>query len=176
MPASLRNNPISPMLQLLIFLRHLDSGGFQNLVGESVVVAQSTVSGIIWRVAESIIRHFGHVIAMPGPAESQEIQREFRNLSQQRLRGVVGLIDGTLVKIQAPSNEPRAPYICRHGFTAINVQGVVNHNRMFRNVVARFPGSCHDALVLRNSSIWRDFENGTRQGIILGKVLAFVDF
>lgn len=40
------------------------------------------------------------------------------------------------------------------------VQAVVNGRKLFIDVAAGFPGSLHDARVLRNSSIYQKAENG----------------
>ncbi|OWF49490.1 nuclease HARBI1 [Mizuhopecten yessoensis] len=42
-------------------------------------------------------------------------------------------------------------YVCRKGFHAINVQGVVNSDLRFTNAVCKFPGSTHDAFILQSS-------------------------
>lgn len=169
MPNSLRNNPIMPMNQLLIFLRYVDSNGFQSLIAESFNVSQTSVCRIIERVARAINRRLRHVICMPNAVETGEIQRAYQEKSRGKWRAVIGSIDGTIVPIQAPPNEPSRDYFSgTKKRTALNVQGVVDHKLRFRHVEARFPGSTHDAIVLRNTSVWRDFQNGRRDGIILG--------
>ena len=35
------------------------------------------------------------------------------------------------------------------------------------NVVAKWPGQCHDSFILRHSDLWRSFESG-KMGLILG--------
>ena len=65
-----------------------------------------------------------------------------------------GAIDGSLVPIIAPSeNEP---------VYAINVQGIMNAELLFTNVVARWPGSrpTHDSFILLNSAVYTNFETG----------------
>ena len=72
---------------------------------------------------------------------------------------VLGAIDGSLVPIIAPSeNEP--VYVSRKGYHAINVQGIMNAELLFTNVVARWPGSTHDSLILLNSAVYTNFETG----------------
>ena len=56
--------------------------------------------------------------------------------------GVVGLVDGTHIRIQRPS-ENEADYINRHFCHSINVQAICQPDGMFSDVFARFPGSVH---------------------------------
>uniref|UniRef100_A0A915EBV9 Uncharacterized protein n=1 Tax=Ditylenchus dipsaci TaxID=166011 RepID=A0A915EBV9_9BILA len=39
---------------------------------------------------------------------------------------------------------------------------------MFTNVVAKWPGSTHDAFIMRNSNVWDEYEGVQLRGIILG--------
>ena len=70
---------------------------------------------------------------------------------------VLGAIDGSLVPILAPIDY--APvYVSQKGYHAINVQGIMNANILFPNVVARWPASTHVAFVLLNSDMYANFE------------------
>ncbi|XP_067215909.1 putative nuclease HARBI1 [Linepithema humile] len=75
---------------------------------------------------------------------------EFYNVSG--LRGVIGAIDETLIEINKPI-ENGDDYICRKGYSAINLQGVCTHKLLFTSVLVGHAGSVHDARVLRNSQI-----------------------
>lgn len=66
---------------------------------------------------------------------------------------VVGAIDGTLIPIQGMSADDEPNFICRKGFPAINVQGVVDAKLCFTNIVVRWPGATHDSFVLQNSTL-----------------------
>ena len=81
---------------------------------------------------------------------------------------MLGAIDGSLVPIIAPSeNEP--VYVSRKGYHAINVQGIMNAELVFTNVVARWPGSTHDSFILLNSAVYTNFETGQyADGRLLG--------
>ncbi|XP_025405517.1 putative nuclease HARBI1 [Sipha flava] len=72
---------------------------------------------------------------------------------------IAGCIVGTLVNIDAPSiNEEQ--FIDRHGKHSINVTMVCGPNHVFYALYAKWPGSVHDARVLRNTSIFVTFESG----------------
>lgn len=59
---------------------------------------------------------------------------------------MLGAVDGTLIKIQAPSeNEPS--YVCRKGFHALNVQAVSDASLRFIDLVCKWPGAVNDSFV-----------------------------
>ena len=66
---------------------------------------------------------------------------------------VLGVIDGTHIRIVAPREHPQV-YVNRKKFHSIILQGICAHNLQFLHVVAGWPGSVHDARVLRNSDVW----------------------
>jgi hypothetical protein len=43
---------------------------------------------------------------------------------------VIGAVDGTLIPIQAPSENPQT-YVCRKGYHAVNIQAVVDSSLKF---------------------------------------------
>lgn len=61
-----------------------------------------------------------------------------------------GAIDGTHVPIVAPQ-ENHTDYFNRKGWYSIVLQAVVDDNYCFRDVYIGWPGSVHDARILRNS-------------------------
>lgn len=81
---------------------------------------------------------------------------------------VVGIVDGTHIKIQAPSLATERDYVNRKNQHSVNVQVVVDSRGCFTNIVANWPGSAHDSFIMRNSNIWHTYENGQLHGIILG--------
>ena len=81
----------------------------------------------------------------------------FQHLSM--LPNIAGAIDGSHIKIRAP-RESAVDYFSRYQEHDVVVQAVVNGKKLFIDVAAGFPGSLHDARVLRNSSIYQKAENG----------------
>ena len=78
--------------------------------------------------------------------------------------GVLGAIDCSHIRIQAPKSQNKQAYICRKGYTSMNVQAVADANYMFLNIVAKWPGSVHDSRVFRNSGLCGEFEAGSHSG------------
>lgn len=80
---------------------------------------------------------------------------------------VVGAIDGTHVRIQAPHVHEEA-YVNRHRYHSINVQVVVDASSRIRNVVARWPGSTHDSRIFTESTLAVKLASGDYDGLLLG--------
>ncbi|XP_057366734.1 putative nuclease HARBI1 [Daphnia carinata] len=75
------------------------------------------------------------------------------------LRGVVGAIDGTHIKISRPHKD-EIFYVNRKHFHSINVQAICDANGKFLSVNASKPGSCHDAAIFSDSRIGQELKNG----------------
>ena len=78
---------------------------------------------------------------MPNSAEKAEVKTKFYEIAH--FPGVLGLVDGTHIRIQRPS-ENEADYVNRHFYHSINVQVIYRSDGIFSDVLARFPGSVHD--------------------------------
>ena len=106
---------------------------------------------------------------MPSLGDLNEKAEFIFNRSQ--LPGVCGLIDGTHISIQRPTEHEEA-YINRKFYPSINVRILCLSSYKITDVCARWPGSCHDSWILRNSAMHEKFDNGTYPGftndIILG--------
>ena len=64
--------------------------------------------------------------------ELAKIRKEFGTKTDNVLSGVIGSVDGWLVKIRAPGLaecENPGKYFCSKGFSAINVQVIVDKNK-----------------------------------------------
>jgi len=82
--------------------------------------------------------------------EMREIAQSFEDGG---MPGTIGAIDGTFIKIKAPSVDPES-YNCRKKFYALQLQIVCDNNMVLTDVLAGWPGSVHDSRVLRNSSLF----------------------
>lgn len=81
---------------------------------------------------------------------------------------VIGCIDCTHIRILAPKNKIERDYVNRKCFHSINVQAIVDDRGKFLNIVAKWPGCTHDAFILKNSDVYRAFEENEIQGVLLG--------
>jgi len=82
------------------------------------------------------------------------------NAFQQRngLPGIVGAIDGTDIRIKAPSSHPQS-FVYRRGFHSIQTRAVCRHNMLFSHIYTGYPGSVHDSIILKQLDLWT---NGSR--------------
>ena len=168
--AYMRKGALSPELQVLIALRFYATGCLQIVAGDTVNVDKSTVSRTIHRVTEAICDKAREYIKLPSQAEGNVQKRRFSNMGRRPgLPNVLGCVDGTQVRIQAPTRNEHE-YVNRRGKHSINVQIVCDADLRVINCVVRNPGSVHDARMIRESALWRMFENQPQilDGVILG--------
>ncbi|XP_063913042.1 putative nuclease HARBI1 [Zophobas morio] len=152
-----RNAAVAPINQLLTTLRLFSTGGHLSSVADYMGMHLSTVSRIVKKVSEAIARLYPQIIKMPRTRmELRRTQNKFFEIS--RCPRVIGAIDGTHIKIESPGGEHAEVFRNRKDYFSINVQAMCNAEMKFINVVARWPGSTHDATIFNNSNIRRDFE------------------
>uniref|UniRef100_A0A8C4X6H8 DDE Tnp4 domain-containing protein n=1 Tax=Erpetoichthys calabaricus TaxID=27687 RepID=A0A8C4X6H8_ERPCA len=147
-----RSHALSMEEQCLIALRFYASGTFYQVVGDNMGVDKSTVSNVVKAVS----------------VELASLVNEFRNFFLLgNMPNTIGVIDCTHVHIQAP-HEREWQYVNRKGRHSINVQLVANADLIITNCVVKWPGSVHDARILRESALYRKLQSNRPNGIILG--------
>ncbi|KOB65294.1 putative nuclease HARBI1 [Operophtera brumata] len=159
----LRNCSICPAVQLMVALRFYATGSHLIDVGDIHGIHNSTVSTIVKKVSHAIVGLRRQFIKFPSTAEEITCQRQFYSIAQFPF--VIGTIDCTHVKIQAPGGVDAELFRNRKGYFSVNVQTVSDA----QNVVARWPGSTHDSAIFTNSTIHHQFESGLyRNSCLLG--------
>jgi hypothetical protein len=165
-----RTTSIPVETKVLTFLSYLRSGNFQWSVGTSSGVSQASAS----RIIESCCNHtltFAEQSINFSTFIGDRIANKlaFFNSSQRKLPGILGVVDGTHVTIQAPSIDEFA-YVNRKLEHSINCQVVANHNYYILDAVAKWPGSSHDSFFWNQSSVRERLRNGEfGEGYFLGK-------
>ncbi|XP_063911960.1 putative nuclease HARBI1 [Zophobas morio] len=153
-----RNHAIRPIDQLLLTLRFYATGSFLITMAEFYDISRSSVSNIIKRVSNAIASLSHTFIKMPeNQNDQQQIQLQF--YEKALLPRVIGSLDCTHVKIQSPGGPNAELFRNRKGYFSINVQTVASANLKILDIVARWPGSCHDQTIFDNSAIKRRLEN-----------------
>lgn len=90
------------------------------------------------------------LIQWPTGNEAFRVMEEFQNCCE--FPNVIGAIDGTHIKIRAPSHDPTS-YINRKDYHSIILQAVCDRHGKFTHCFAGYPGCTHNARVFRNSPV-----------------------
>ena len=124
-----RSHALRPIDQVLIALRFYASGNFLQVIGDTVGVDKSTVSRAVHDVSQLLSAKQSMFIKWPTTAA---VINENKNgfYRRRRFPGIIGCIDGTQIRIIAPSKN-ESDFVNRKGFHSINVQGVCDHKGKF---------------------------------------------
>ncbi|KAI4463201.1 hypothetical protein MML48_4g00007074 [Holotrichia oblita] len=160
-----RKSATSVTLKVLIALHFYGHGTYQTGVGKTIftAVSQSTVSRAITEVTNALNEVMAGFIHFPQNFnELRELRHRF--FRQHQFPGVVGCVDGTHVAIVRPAENEHI-YVNRKQYHSLNVQLVCDEKLQILHVNAKFPGSCHDSHVWRESNISTIMETIYRNGI-----------
>ncbi|VDI35353.1 Hypothetical predicted protein [Mytilus galloprovincialis] len=163
-----RSHALSAEMQVLVALRFFASGSFMQVIGDTVGIDKSTVSRCVNKVSKALASKSDQYIKWPSEQRKRDIKQGFYD--NGGFPGVIGCIDGTHVRIAAPSSDEPS-FVNRKGFHSINVQAICDNEGKFTNIVARWPGSVHDSHIMRCSQISEHLEQAHKcveDGLILG--------
>lgn len=158
-----RSNALSVSTQVLVALRYFATGSFQEVTGDTVKVSRFSVSRCVHRVADAIINRLmaRHIRFPTNNVEQRNAKAAFYELAH--FPNVLGTLDGSLVPVIAPKLDEHL-FVCRKGYHAINVQGVIGADGRFLDIVARWPGSTHDSFIWKNSALAREMTSRRIKG------------
>ena len=149
---------ISPEKVLALGIYRLAHGNSYVSIGPVFNVGKSTVIEAVQDVVGALYELKDEYIHFPETvAETAASIQTFRDLS--RLPNIVGAIDGTHIRINAP-RESAVDYFSRYQQYDFGIQAVADGNLLFLDFSAGFPGSMHDARMLRNSTLYQRAEQG----------------
>ncbi|CAJ1084164.1 nuclease HARBI1 [Xyrichtys novacula] len=125
-----------------------------RVVAAACDIPKSTVHDIAHRVTKAVMGILGRTIRLPNPDQLEDIAAGFSRLGgSPALRTVVGAIDGCHVRIKPPAAH-QLDFLNRKLFHSIQLQAICDHQGRFLDLFVGFPGSVHDARVLRNSPVY----------------------
>ncbi|XP_018367579.1 PREDICTED: putative nuclease HARBI1, partial [Trachymyrmex cornetzi] len=155
-----RNNPIPPVIQLLVAIRFYATGSYLITVADFCGISESSAQRIVHRVSPIIAALNNEFIKLPMSAEQiHQNQKEFFQIA--KFINVIGCVDCTHIKVESCGGRENELYRNRKGFFSLNIQVVVNARLEIIDIVARWPGSTHDATIFDHSRIKNLFEAGT---------------
>ena len=145
--------PVDVEKQLLVTLWFLATQEPFRSIGDRFGICNATAYRIVKRVISVINRNWTPKI-IRWPKDSASARYVIDGFQGRRgLQGVLGAIDGSHIAIKAPRSNQDA-YINRKCFHSIVLQAVCDHRMFFRDCFAGYPGSTHDARVLKNSDLY----------------------
>lgn len=152
---------------LKIGLHWLGNGGQYHGIADMHGVSKMTVS----RCVHSVVNAVNSVLfnrLVKWPENTFDVVQQFHAIAG--FPQVCGVVDGILINIDAPIYDEPA-FVDRHHNHSINCMAICGPDMQFYYVTSNWPGSVHDARVLRNSTLYYRMEEGWRPhpgGVLLG--------
>lgn len=157
-PSDSRGHAVPGMVKLLATLYVLGRGSFQTTSGIVCGLSQPTVSRVFHQTIRAMMHLVRRYIQFPQTErEWDEVKMAFSR--RARFPDVLGAIDCTHVALRAP-RIGEASFRNRKSYHSLNVQVICDARQRIMSVVSKFPGSCHDAHILRHTSVFQLFEGG----------------
>ena len=152
---------LQPHHRFLLALRYYATGDFCYSIGDCHNVSKSSVHDAVASVTSALNEtYFSEVVSWPTESDERtKVASAF--FLKKRFPGVCGAIDGTLIPILAPSQD-EWQYVDRKGGHSLNLMAVAGPRYEFFALNCNWPGSVHDARVLRESLMFRRFVEGWR--------------
>ncbi|XP_069482248.1 putative nuclease HARBI1 [Ambystoma mexicanum] len=142
---------IPPLLKVVSVLHFLATGTYQHTVGQLHGISQPCFSRVLNQVLDALLKHARHYISLPRTAEEVNATKiAFYALAG--MPNVIGAIDCTHVELVV-RHAVEVVYRNRKLYHSLNVQMVCDAGKIITHCSARFPGSTHEAMVLRNSPL-----------------------
>lgn len=143
---------VSVEKQLLIFLRYACTQQTLTELADNFGVCEATVHAIVHRTSTVISTEIlPKLVKWPQGAKVQETVQTF--MDHKNFPGIIGAIDGSHIPIKTPKVDAEQ-YFNRKKFPSFILQAVCDHNLHFLDVFCGWPGSVHDARVLKNSPLY----------------------
>lgn len=146
--------------QVAIALRRLASGESQVSVGSAFGVGQSTVSQVTWRFIESMEERAKHHLKWPEQDRMEQIKSKFE--TRFGLPNCCGAIDATHIIMTLPAVESSDDWCDQESNYSMFLQGIVDHEMRFLDIVTGWPGSMTVSRLLKCSAFFKLCENGQR--------------
>ena len=127
-----------------------------STIGPAFNVGKSTVIEAVQDIVKGLYELCDKYIKFPETiAEVSSSIATFGDLTN--LPNVVGAIDGSHIRIKAP-NDSAPDYFSRYQQHDFIIQAIVDGKKVFMDFACGYPGSMHDARVLRRSTIFQRAE------------------
>ncbi|KAK9160962.1 hypothetical protein Syun_007303 [Stephania yunnanensis] len=146
--------------QVAIAMRRLASGESQVSVGRAFGVGQSTVSQVTWRFIEAIEERAKHHLKWPNSNRTEEIKSNFKKTFG--LLNCCGAIGATHILMTLPAVETSDDWCDQEKNYSMFLQGVVDDEMRFLDIVTGWPGGMTISRLLKCSGFYKLCESGAR--------------
>ena len=158
--------------RLGVGLWRLSTGNSFRTISKAFAIGKSTVIKLVNELISELVRLSPEFIKFPNTTvETGAKIRSFCDFTGCKILQVLAVIDGTHIDVLAPSSDSKVDYFSRKQKFTVNTQAVIGANLEFLDVTTGYPGSVHDARVLRSSPLLQQAE----AQIILSTPLKGVD-
>lgn len=149
--------PLSTKKKVAIAIYKLASCAEYRVVGSLFGVHKSSVHNCVYEVCTAINTILcPSYLKMPSVTEAIKLAETLEK--KTGMVQIFGAIDGTHIAILPPSNGYR-DFVNRKGWPSMVMQAIVDYNYLFRDITMKHPGSVHDASVLKDSNIFKQFHD-----------------
>ena len=150
--------PIEKRVAVAIW--RLSTGNSFRTIAKTFAIGKSTAVQISKEFCAEMLRLSPLYIKFPSSRrKTAQAIEEFKRDYECEIPQVRSALDETHIPISAPNVDGKVDYFSRKHCYTIGLQGLIGANLIFLDVATGFPGSCHDARNLRNSSLFRKAEN-----------------
>ena len=140
-----------------------------NLFG----LGRSTVCSIVHTVCKQIVRNLLKTyINLPKRDETRRIIQKFESVSG--FPQAVATIDCCHIRLKAPNKNPE-DYMNRKEYHSIVLQGLVDNRYLFRDILIGWSGKSHEAIIFRNSPLYKEFQKRSFLAINMLKQIGNVE-
>ncbi|XP_067018487.1 putative nuclease HARBI1 [Acropora muricata] len=147
---------IHPRKQIAVAVWALANQESCRQISDRFDVTMSSVTRCLRRVTKALVDVRGDFIQWPRGEQAIVVEEGFEEISG--FPRVIGAVDGCHVPIRTPSEYPQS-YLNRLKSHSIILQGTCDHKMLFTDIYVGWPGSVHDARVLRNSPLYQTAEH-----------------
>ncbi|XP_033731771.1 putative nuclease HARBI1 [Pecten maximus] len=144
--------PIIIEEQLYITLWYLGENDTIQKIADRFGVGEATVTQCRNKILKIVLKNLKKKFVV-WPTHEEMLEEENLFAARNGFPDIVGALDGTRIPISKPRDHPQT-YVNRKGFHSIQLQAICRHDMRFSHLYVGYPGSVHDARVLRNLYLW----------------------
>ncbi|XP_018934436.2 putative nuclease HARBI1 [Cyprinus carpio] len=151
-----RQHGWGPTLETLVFLFWLATGSAYRVVSRVFSMPLPTVHRVVHKIVDEVVAVLPQFVHFPRTQEELQVVGDgFARLANHQAFGkTAGAVDGCHIRIKCPGGPDGHDYKNRKLFPSVVLQAVCDHQGRFIDIFVGYPGSVHDARILKNSPIY----------------------